>query len=297
MEPLEPCYWRDAELAGIQFTANRFRQREVRPHRHSGHALAVADVDLEVRTSSGTVQVPAGALLRIGPRVWHAVTAQAPCWQEAALYCSTAVARCVNGFGEPRALVPHDGDDAVAVFPKQPWGYEFSECHRLLQRAHLDGDVEAGVLGRWLLRERLSQWIPVQAASLHTHEPHAPALPADERVQRLYRLIATRFQERITLQGLADTVGWHPVYMQRRFKHELRFTPHELLVGHRIEYARDLIAGGALVTQAAHAAGFADQSHLHKTFLSTYAVVPGEYRRLSPLDALQPPAARHGIAD
>jgi AraC-like DNA-binding protein len=291
MELLESCYWRDAELAGLQFTSNRFRQHEVRPHRHSGHALSVADTDLEVRTSAGIVQVPAGALMRIGPRVWHAITARAPAWRESALYCSTAVARCVSGAGEVRPLAPHDGNEEVAVFARQPWGYEFSECHRLLQWAHQHGDVEAGVLGRCLLRERLSQWIAVQGASRE-----ALLLPADERVQRLYRLIATGFQERLTLQGLADAVGWHPVYMQRRFKSALRFTPHELLVGHRIEYARDLIAGGALVTQAAHAAGFADQSHLHKTFLSTYAVVPGEYRRLSVLDALQPPAARHGIA-
>jgi len=125
----------------------------------------------------------------------------------------------------------------------------------------------------------------------------AAAPPSDDaRVNRLYDLIATGFHERLTLQGMAESVGWHPVYMQRRFRSALRFTPHELLVGHRIEYARDLIAGGALVTYAAHAAGFSDQSHLHKTFLSTYAVVPGEYRKLSALDALQPPSARNGIS-
>ena len=59
------------------------------------------------------------------------------------------------------------------------------------------------------------------------------------------------------------------------------FTPHEMLVGHRIEYARNLISGGARVTYAAHAAGFTDQSHLHKAFLSTYAVLPGDYRKLA----------------
>ena len=208
-----------------------------------------------------------------------------------------AVAHCVHG-GEalPDASpVPFEGDSQVAVLAREPWGYEFSECHQLLLRAHRDRDAGAAIAGRAMLRERLGRWMPVGVPAAAS----GPAWPAvsDERVGQLYQLIATSFQERLTLQALAEAVGWHPVYMQRRFKSALQFTPHELLVGHRIEYARDLIAGGALVTTAAHAAGFADQSHLHKTFLSTYAVVPGEYRRLSALDALQPESARNGIRE
>ncbi len=296
MDLLDSCYWRDADLVGLQFTANRFRQREVRPHRHTGHMLAVADTDLLVRTSGGITEVPAGALLRIGPRVWHAVQAPVAAWSERALYCSVAVARCVHGkAGVDVSSAPFEGDSQVAVLARDTWGYEFSECHELLFRAHRDRDAGAAIAGRAMLRERLGQWMPVQAPAASAAAPW-PAV-SDERVGQLYQLIATGFQERLTLQTLAEAVGWHPVYMQRRFKSALQFTPHELLVGHRIEYARDLIAGGALVTTAAHAAGFSDQSHLHKTFLSTYAVVPGEYRRLSALDALQPESARNGIRE
>jgi AraC-like DNA-binding protein len=294
MEFLDSCYWRDADLAGLQFTANRFLHKEVRAHRHGGHTLSVSDTELQVRTRAGTFVVPPGTLLRIGPQVWHAVRARSAPWRERAIYCSLAVARCVSAVAQPHVPAPSEGDDEVALFAKEPWGYEFSECHELLVRAHHGGDPEAGALGRTLLRERLAQWLPLQSASMHAAPLELDS--GDARVDRLYGLIATGFRERLTLDEMAEAVGWHPVYLQRRFKHALHFTPHELLVGHRIEYARDLIAGGALVTQAAHAAGFADQSHLHKTFLSTYAVVPGEYRRLSSLDALQPPSARNGIA-
>jgi AraC-like DNA-binding protein len=117
----------------------------------------------------------------------------------------------------------------------------------------------------------------------------------DARMDRLYELIASGFQQRMTLDSLAEAAGLHPVHLQRRFKGAMGFTPHEMLVGHRIEYARNLIAGGARVTYAAHAAGFTDQSHLHKTFMSTYAVLPGDYRKLAALDALQPLSARNGI--
>ena len=295
MDVVEPSYWRDAELAGLQFTANRFMQRDVRAHRHAGHALSVADCDLQVRTSRGLIDVPAGALLRIGPRVWHAVQARSRQWRESALYCSAAVARSVNDEQHAQPLAPIGGDEEVAVFEGDRWGYEFSECHNLLWHAQYSKDIRAGDAGRMLLRRRLVQWLPLRSV----RAPETASVPPSEdvRVNRLYDLIASGFQGRLTLQDMADAVGWHPVYMQRRFRGALRFTPHELVVGHRIEYARDLIAGGALVTYAAHAAGFSDQSHLHKTFLSTYAVVPGEYRRLSGLDALQPPSARNGIVD
>ncbi|MDR6537789.1 AraC family transcriptional regulator [Variovorax soli] len=300
MELLDSCYWRDAELAGLQFTANRFLQREIRPHRHGGFTLAVCDTELQVRTPGGVMVVPRGTLLRIAPQVWHSVQARSTPWREDAMYCSFAVARCVSPADAGGAQVqPVEGDAAVAVFSQPSAAHDFLECHRLLQEAARSGNEEAGAVGRALMRERLAQWMPLQGADAHDAQPAAMLAvdSGDDRVNRLYGLIASGFHQRLTLDGLAETVGWHPVHLQRRFKSAWGFTPHELLVGHRIEYARDLIAGGARVTYAAHAAGFSDQSHLHKTFLSTYAVVPGEYRRLSALDALQPPSARNGIVE
>jgi AraC-like DNA-binding protein len=298
MELTASSYWRDVDLAGLQFTANRFLQREIRPHRHGGFTLSVSDTELRVRTIAGIVVVPPGALLRIAPHVWHSLQARSAPWREDAVYCSFAVARCVMPSEDVARTARAEDDAAVSVFAEAASAREFIECHRLLYEAARSGDVETGSLGRTLLRQRLAQWIPLQAAAAQTHaRDYAVAIDSgDDRVNRLYELIARGFRQRLTLDALAKAVGWHPVHLQRRFKSVLGFTPHELLVGHRVEYARDLIAGGARVTYAAHAAGFADQSHLHKTFLSTYAVLPGEYRRLSVLDALQPLSARNGIA-
>ncbi|QSI31639.1 helix-turn-helix domain-containing protein [Variovorax sp. RKNM96] len=300
------CYWRDADLAALQFTANRFVQREIRPHRHGGFMLSVSDTELRVRTGARVTVVPPNTLMRIAPQVWHSVQASAAPWREEALYCSLAVACCINPSEETVQALPAEGDASLAVFPQPSAAREFGECHRLLRDAAYGGNLEAGIAGRALLRSRLQQWIPVTAEPGLCSIGYAQAMQTaravqavdrgDERVHRLYGLIAAGFHEQLTLEELAQEVGWHPVHMHRRFKSAWGFTPHELLVGHRIEYARDLIAGGARVTYAAHAAGFSDQSHLHKTFMSTYAVVPGAYRRLSGLDALQPPAARNGIA-
>ncbi|MGK6308605.1 helix-turn-helix domain-containing protein [Variovorax sp. DT-64] len=298
MDLVDSCYWRDAELAGLQFTANRFRQGQVRPHRHFGFALSVSDTELHLRTSRGVTVVPPGTLVRIAPQVWHSVEARTTPWREDAMYCSFAVARCVNAPDTSREPLPVEGDAEIALFPQASAARDFIECHALLREALRSGSDDAAASGRQLVRDRLAQWIPLHPPLAEEGAaPLALADAGDDRVDRLYRMIASGFHQRITLDGLAGEIGWHPVHLQRRFRIALGFTPHELLVGHRIEYARDLIAGGARVIYAAHAAGFSDQSHLHKTFLSTYAVTPGEYRRLSVHDALQPPSARNGIVD
>lgn len=274
---------------GLQFTANRFRQREIRPHRHVGFTLSVSDTELHVRTGARTLIVPPGTLLRIAPHAWHSVQARTTPWREDAMYCSCAVARCISPVDDGLRLARIEDNSGVTVFLDASAALEFLECHRLLYEPTVTGSQEDIAVGRALLRQRLGQWIPSQA-------PLPPAMDSgDDRMNLLYELIASGFHQRMTLDGLAGAVGLHPVHVQRSFKGAWGFSPHEVLVGHRIEYARDLIAGGARVTYAAHAAGFVDQSHLHKTFLSTYAVLPGDYRRLSVLDALQPPSARNGI--
>jgi len=282
-------YWRDADLTGLQFTANRMSHREIRAHRHVGYTLSVSDTELHVRTVHCVTVVPPGTLLRIAPQVWHSVQARTAPWREDAMYCSWAVARCISPANESAPAARAQDDVGVAIFLDASAAREFLECHRLLHDPLNRGDEEEIGAGRALLRQRLAQWIP-----LHPTAPRAID-SGDDRMNRLYELIASGFHQRMTLDKLAGAVGLHPVHLQRRFRNALGFTPHEMLVGHRIEYARNLIAGGASVTYAAHAAGFTDQSHLHKTFMSTYAVLPGDYRRLSALDALQPVSARNGI--
>jgi AraC-like DNA-binding protein len=292
MELLASRYWRDADLTGLQLTANTLLHHAIRPHRHVGFTLSVSNTELHVRTCNRVTVVPPGAMLRIAPQVWHSVQACGVPWREDAMYCSSAVARCISAAHESTGLARVEDDAGISVFLDASEASDFLECHRLLYEPTSTGlgNEEDNAVGRALLRQRLARWIPLRTPSARVVDS------GDDRMNRLYELIASGFHQRMTLDSLADAAGLHPVHVQRRFKGAMGFTPHEMVVGHRIEYARDLIAGGARVTYAAHAAGFTDQSHLHKTFLGTYAVLPGDYRRLSAFDALQPPSARNGIA-
>ena len=45
----------------------------------------------------------------------------------------------------------------------------------------------------------------------------------------------------------------------------------------RIDLARRMIAGGSSLAEAAIASGFADQSHMTRTFIRKYGLSPGAY--------------------
>jgi AraC-like DNA-binding protein len=49
----------------------------------------------------------------------------------------------------------------------------------------------------------------------------------------------------------------------------------------RLERARQLIAAGGPLADAAAASGFADQSHLTRQFKQAYGVAPGTWRALT----------------
>jgi AraC-like DNA-binding protein len=65
----------------------------------------------------------------------------------------------------------------------------------------------------------------------------------------------------------------------RSFKRNIGMTPHAYQVQLRVDRARRMLAHGADVADAAAAAGFCDQSHLHRHFTRTVGVTPGVYQR------------------
>jgi hypothetical protein len=116
MEPLASRYWRDADLTGLQLTANMLLHHEIRPHRHVGFTLSVSNTELHVRTCNRVTVVPPGAMLRIAPQVWHSVQACGVPWREDAMYCSSAVARCISAAHESTGLARVEDDAGISVF-------------------------------------------------------------------------------------------------------------------------------------------------------------------------------------
>jgi AraC-like DNA-binding protein len=82
----------------------------------------------------------------------------------------------------------------------------------------------------------------------------------------------------VTLAELAALSSVSRYQIVRAFAREFGITPYAYLIQCRVRLARRLIAGGAAPAEAAHASGFADQSHLTRAFFRQLGVTPGRYR-------------------
>lgn len=79
----------------------------------------------------------------------------------------------------------------------------------------------------------------------------------------------------LTLRDLAAIGGISQFELVRGFSKVTGFTPHAYLVQRRLQRARKMIAEGTALADAAHAVGFADQSHMTRLFVRTYGMTPG----------------------
>jgi AraC-like DNA-binding protein len=81
----------------------------------------------------------------------------------------------------------------------------------------------------------------------------------------------------LTLARLAQESGLSKFQLLRAFCKATGLTPHAYLMQRRIALARRLIARRTPLAEAAHAAGFADQSHMTRVFVRKYGVSPRLY--------------------
>ncbi|WP_310122704.1 AraC family transcriptional regulator [Paraburkholderia terricola] len=81
----------------------------------------------------------------------------------------------------------------------------------------------------------------------------------------------------LTLADLAADTGMSRFQLLRAFAHEMGLPPHTYRMQRRVVLARQLIARGATLADAAASAGFADQSHMTRAFVRLLGVTPANY--------------------
>lgn len=81
----------------------------------------------------------------------------------------------------------------------------------------------------------------------------------------------------VTLADLAAASGLSRFQVVRAFTQATGMTPHAYLVQRRLSIARRMIAKRTPLADAAFVGGFADQSHMTRTFVRAYGITPGAY--------------------
>lgn len=93
-------------------------------------------------------------------------------------------------------------------------------------------------------------------------------------------VVHERFRQPLDLTSLAKSVGVHPTHLCRVYRRFRERTISEAVAGARLQYvARRLTDSEESLTDIAGEAGFADQSHMTKTFKRMTGYPPGEHRR------------------
>jgi AraC-like DNA-binding protein len=112
-------------------------------------------------------------------------------------------------------------------------------------------------------------------ASLMERRPQIRFAPPS--VSRAKALIDEDPTAVVTLADLAAASGLSRFQVVRAFSQATGMTPHAYLVQRRIGIVRRMIAKGTPLADAALAGGFADQSHMTRTFVRAYGLTPGAY--------------------
>jgi AraC family transcriptional regulator len=93
-------------------------------------------------------------------------------------------------------------------------------------------------------------------------------------LRQVTHYIHDHLSEKLSLPALAELVGLSPYYFARRFKQTTGESPHQYILARRIEQAQHLLLRGASLAQITDRLGFADQSHLSRSFKRVTGISP-----------------------
>lgn len=242
--------------------------RRFPPHFHDTFAIGVIESGAaRIRTRRGEWVARAGSILAFAPGEIHsAVPLAATGWSYRMIYPSAEVVRVAGvGPAEPATSfrAPVLDDDRL--------GRELLRAQSPLMDGADGPSVEGRLLGA--LRRLLAR----HAADGQGGD-HARRLEA-ELVERARTYLHAHLAEPLRLATVADVCGVNSFRLIRMFGRVLGVSPYAYLVQLRVNRAQALLRDAASVAEAACACGFADQSHLTRTFKRVVGVPPGQYVR------------------
>lgn len=103
---------------------------------------------------------------------------------------------------------------------------------------------------------------------------HSP----DLRVRKMIAYATAQLGGRVSLADVLPTIGLSPGRLSHLFVQETGLPFRTYLLWLRLRSAVAAIASGASLTEAAHAAGFADSAHFSRTFRRMFGVAPTSLR-------------------
>jgi AraC-like DNA-binding protein len=184
--------------------------------------------------------------------------------------------------------VDADGVEVVLIFmdPESDYGamfrHAFQSPMRLIdsvERAALMHGADPSVF----VRDGADEWSRSAARILGLGlTPPNGRRPIHPRVRKVLSLLRDgRFEDEASLEVLAEAVGLSPSRLMHVFTESIGILLRPYLSWLRLQRAAAAIVSGKVsLTEAAHAAGFADAAHMSRSFKRALGVAPSALRPL-----------------
>jgi AraC-like DNA-binding protein len=144
---------------------------------------------------------------------------------------------------------------------------ELHAAHLALDRHDLESEERTFVALEMLVRRHATPTGPARRIAA-----------SDTRVATVRTMLEDRATENLTLDELSEAAGLSRFHLIRIFRRRFGVTPFAYQRSQRIERARAVLRTGRSIADVAAAAGFADQSHLGRSFRAVMGATPGQYR-------------------
>ena len=264
-------YWHHPSLPGLGMLSARFTRHRYERHTHPTYVIALITEGCErVRVGRQDVVAPAGTLLVVNPEEVHDGEADGESgWAYRTLYPSVpllaSIARELGRDGAPFFTSSAINDPSLAR--------AIGTAHRFAEY----GDVLAAETSMLLALRDLILW---HGEPDRRAEP--PATSGSARRFPIYQqVVESNLGSEIDLRLLAEAAGVTRFQVIRDVRHVLGITPGAFIRDRRVRRACQLIEDGSSIADAALQVGFADQSHLSRSFRATRGMSPGQFQKAS----------------
>ncbi|MER8773590.1 AraC family transcriptional regulator [Mesorhizobium sp. M0977] len=262
-------YWRHPCFPDLGLFEARFTRHRYDLHTHPTYVIALITSGCErIRIGRQSVLAPAGAIAVVNPEEWHDGERGADeGWAYRTFYPSvplmTALARELGWHGAP-------------VFSRAT--IEDNNLAAALTAAHQGSISPDTMTAETSLLVALRRLIVRHGDSSGQAEEVESS--GSQRRFSLYRdLVESELGSQLDLKRLAGAGGVTRFQVIRDFNKAIGLTPVAYIRDRRLRRASALIEQGFGLADAAIAAGFADQSHLSRTFRAMHGMTPGMFRR------------------
>ena len=164
--------------------------------------------------------------------------------------------------------------DSFRYVYRDEGGSRVRQLFETLARTVRQGGYGAALLER---AQFLELMVEVNRVCRGGHQVQAAS--GDSKVVALLQYLNLHLTEELTIDQLSERFYVSKYHMMRRFRAETGYTVHAYLTGKRLALAREQIAAGTPILQAASACGFGDYSTFCRAYRRQFGQPPSSARQ------------------